>query len=45
MNAVWRRPTPREYAFLPYGHLDFGSAVTAQNDEFKAVLIALIHAC
>ena len=27
------------------GHLDFESAVTAQNDEFKAVLIARIHAC
>ena len=36
--------TPWKYAFLPCGHLDFMSAVTAQNDEFKAVLIARIHA-
>ena len=27
--------TPRKYAFLPCGHLGFGSAVTAQNEEFK----------
>ena len=27
--------TPRKHAFLPCGHLDFESAVTAQNDEFK----------
>ena len=27
------------------GNLDFESAVTAQNDEFKAVFIARIHAC
>ena len=32
--------TPREYPFffLPCGHLSFDLAVTAQNDEFKAVL-------
>ena len=24
-----------KHAFLPCGHLDFESAVTAQNDEFK----------
>ena len=36
--------TPRKHAFLPCGHLDFESAVTAQIDEFKAVLIARIHA-
>ena len=34
-----------EYAFLPCGYLDFESAVTAKIDEFKAVLIARIHAC
>ena len=28
----------------PCGHPDFESAVTAQNDEFKAVLIARFHA-
>ena len=27
---------PRKFTFLPYGHLNFESAVTAQNDEFKA---------
>ena len=27
--------TARKYAFLPCGHFDFESAVTAQNDEFK----------
>ena len=27
--------TPRKYAILPCGNLDFESAVTAQNDEFK----------
>ena len=37
-------PTSRKYAFLPCGQLDFESAVTEQNDEFKAVLIARIHA-
>ena len=31
--------TPRRYAFLPCGHVDFESAVTEQNDEFKAVFI------
>ena len=37
--------TPRKYAaFLPCGHLDSESAVTAQNDECKAVFIARIHA-
>ena len=30
--------------FLPCGHLDFQSAVTARNDEFKGSLIARIHA-
>ena len=31
------KSTPRKYAFLPCGHhLDFESAVTAQNDEFKS---------
>ena len=29
------RQTPRKDAFLPCGHLDFQSAVTAQNDEFN----------
>ena len=32
-------------ALLPCGHLDFESAVTAQNNEFKAVFVARIHAC
>ena len=27
--------TPRKYAFLPCGHFDLESAVTAQNDESK----------
>ena len=36
--------TARKYAFLPCGHLDFESAATAQNDEFKAVFIARAHA-
>ena len=27
--------TPRKYAYLPCGHFDFESAVTAQNDDFK----------
>ena len=31
--AIWA--TARKDAFLPCGHLDFESAVTAQNDEFK----------
>ena len=31
--------------FRPCRHLDFEWAVTAQNDTFKAVLIARIHAC
>ena len=39
------RMTPRKHAFLACGHLDFESAVTAQNDEFKEVLIARIHTC
>ena len=26
-----------EYAFLSYGQVDFESAVTVQNDEFKAI--------
>ena len=43
--CVCFRPTPRKYAFLPCGHLDFESAVTSQNDEFKAGFIASIHAC
>ena len=30
--SLW---TPRKQAFLPCGHLDFESAVTVQNDEFK----------
>ena len=33
------------FVFLLCGHLDFESAVTASNDEFKAVLIARTHAC
>ena len=33
-------PSPQKSAFLPCGHLDFESAVTVRNDEFKAVLIA-----
>ena len=36
--------TPRKHAFLQCGHLNFDSAVTAQNDEFKPVFIARIHA-
>ena len=36
-------PTPQEYALLPCGHLGFESAVTAQNDNFKAVFIASLH--
>ena len=36
--------TPRKYASLPCGHLNFESAVTAQNDECKEVLIARFHA-
>ena len=36
-------PTPRKNASQPCGHLDFESAVTAQNDEFKAVLITRLH--
>ena len=43
--AIHAHMTPRNCAFLPCGHLDFESAVTAQNDEFKAVLTAPIHAC
>ena len=35
--------TPRKYAFSPCSHLDYESADTAQNDEFKAVLIARIQ--
>ena len=35
--------TPREYASLPCGHLDFESAVAAQKDEFKAVSTARLH--
>ena len=32
--------------FLPCGHFDFESAITAQNDVFKAVFIlARIHVC
>ena len=31
----WESRTPQKYAFLPCGHLDFESAVTAQDDEFK----------
>ena len=41
---VQMHSTPWKYVFLPCGHLDFESAVTAQNDEFRAVLIARIHA-
>ena len=37
--------TPRKYTFLLCSHRDFESAVTAQNDEFKAVFIAHIHTC
>ena len=33
---TWRTLTPRKCAFLPCGHLDFQSAATAHNDEFKA---------
>ena len=32
-----RQRTPRKDPFLPCSHLDFESAVTAQNDEFKVV--------
>ena len=32
--------TPQKCTFLPCGHLDFESVVTAQNEEFKEVLIA-----
>ena len=44
VGHVGVRMTPRRYASLPCGHFNFESAVTAQNDEFKAVLIARIHA-
>ena len=40
LRAKW---TPGKYASLPCEHLDFESAVTAQNDEFKAVLTAHLH--
>ena len=39
---IQMKSTPRKYAFLPCGHLDFESAVKAQNDEFKGVFIACI---
>ena len=39
-RAFW---APWRYVFLPCGHLNLGSAVTAQNDEFEAVFI-LLHA-
>ena len=32
-----------EIRFLPCGQLDFESAVTAQDEKFKAVLIARIQ--
>ena len=32
-TALWA--TPRKYDFLSCDHLDFESAVTAQNEEFK----------
>ena len=35
--------TTRKYVFLPCGHIDFESAVTAQNHGFKAVFMARIH--
>ena len=31
-----------EIRILPCGHLDFESAVTAQNDEFKAIFSLLV---
>ena len=31
--------TPRINAFLPCGHLDFESAITARNGELNAVFI------
>ena len=37
--------TPGKHTFLPCGHLDIHWAVTTQNDEFKAVFTARIHAC
>ena len=40
-----KRSTSESYttAFLPSGHLDFESAFTAQNDEFKAVFVARLQ--
>ena len=39
------KATPRKYAFLPCGHLDFESAIAAQKTNSRAILIARIHAC
>ena len=43
MGTCVTQPKPREYAFSPSDHFDLESAITAQNDEFKAVLIARFH--
>ena len=34
-NTISTITTPRKYAFLPCDQLGFGSAVSAQNEEFK----------
>ena len=34
-KSIASAKTPRKPTFLPYGHLDFESAVTAQSDKFK----------
>ena len=39
-----QKGTPRKCSSLPCGQLDFESAVTTRNDQFKAVFIARIHA-
>ena len=39
------RTTPRKYAFLPCGHLDFGSAVTGPKWRIQGISIVRIHAC
>ena len=37
-RIICRPATPRKYAFLSCDHLDFESAVTAQNDRSKTVI-------
>ena len=40
----WIQRETAEIRFLRCGQLDFESESTAQNDEFKVVLVAQIHA-